>query len=502
MRAVGYCRFSSENQSDGFSIEAQKKAIEEFATKEGYELLRFYVDEAKTGTTTEGRTSFLEMLSDSKKGEFQIVIVHKLDRFARNRVDSAVSKKVLKDNGVRLISVLEKLDDSPESIILESVLEGMNEYYSQNLSRETKKGMRVAGAMGRILGTIPFGYTTDKDKKFVLVESEAEIVRYFFQHFSLGVPVVTLVKESIKRGYKTKNGNNFSASTIRNLLMNPLYTGDYHFGEAIYPGVAPAIVSKELFAKCQTLFRPRVTPKDKGVIYLLTGIVFHSCGAPMVGYKSIKKGHDYFYYRCKKKEPGGFVKKQALEEAAIQCLVTFLSDDKVIADVTKSINKRIKAISKGQDVDSLRKQYRDLEDQQQKLLDVYLSGIIDKEMYSIKKADLDIQMKVIDRKIKSCLLGGKMTPSVLKGAFDYYLLNVKNSLMDDSSLQAVISTFIKRITVFTEHIEVEFNFGDSSVAYKRDNAPALPSLVATFKYYGGIEMTRVRYVSVRTSSSI
>ena len=502
MRAVGYCRFSSENQQDGFSIEAQQKAIREFCDKEGYEIVRFYVDEAKTGTTTEGRTSFLEMLSDSKKGEFQLVIVHKLDRFARNRVDSAVSKKVLKDNGVRLISVLEKLDDSPESIILESVLEGMNEYYSQNLSRETKKGMRIAGAMGRILGAIPFGYTADKDKKFVLVESEAEVVRYFFNHFAAGIPLITLEKESKRLGYKTKRGFYFSANTISHILKNPLYTGDYHFGEAIYAGVAPVIIDKELFAKAQTYFKPRVTPKDKGLVYLLTGRVFHSCGAPMVGYKSIKKGQEYFYYRCKNKEPGAFIKKKALEDSAITCLLSFLSDDKIINDVTKSINKRIKAISKGEDVDSLKKEYKTLEDKQSKLLDVYLSGIIDKDAYSLKKADLDLQMKVLSRKIKSCLLGGKMTPVIIKGAFDYYLLNIKNSLMDDSSLQAVISTFIKRITVFTDHIDVEFNFGDSTVAYKRDNAPALPSLVATFKYCGGPEMLRLRYESVKTVYSL
>ena len=154
--AVGYCRFSSENQADGFSIEAQKNAINDFAVRSGYQILRFYVDEAKSGTTTDGRVGFLDMLSDAKKHEFQAVIVHKLDRFARSRIDSAVSKQVLKDNGVKLISVLEQLDDSPESIILESVLEGMNEYYSKNLSRETKKGMKVAGSKGRILGTLPF----------------------------------------------------------------------------------------------------------------------------------------------------------------------------------------------------------------------------------------------------------------------------------------------------------------------------------------------------------
>ncbi len=136
-RAAAYARFSSANQRDE-SIDAQLRAIRGFAEDNEIEIVREYIDRAKTGTNAD-RENFQEMLHDSANGDFEIVIVHKLDRFARSRTDSAISRKILKDNGVKLISVIEHFDDSPESIIIEGLMESLNEYYSANLSREVKK---------------------------------------------------------------------------------------------------------------------------------------------------------------------------------------------------------------------------------------------------------------------------------------------------------------------------------------------------------------------------
>lgn len=133
-KAVLYARFSSDNQREE-SIEAQLCAIHEYCERKGIVILHEYCDRAKSATT-DNRPEFLQMISDAKNDEFDFVIVHKLDRFSRNRYDSAHYKKELKKAGVSVLSVLENLGDSPESIILESVLEGMSEYYSKNLARE------------------------------------------------------------------------------------------------------------------------------------------------------------------------------------------------------------------------------------------------------------------------------------------------------------------------------------------------------------------------------
>ena len=140
--AVLYARFSSDMQHET-SIEAQQEAIYKFAEANGYRIVGEYIDRAKTGTSIAKRESFKQMLKDSSAKGFQYVIVHKLDRFARDRYDSAIAKHELKRNNVKVVSVLEHIDDTPESIILEALLEAMAEYYSKNLGREVMKGFKV-----------------------------------------------------------------------------------------------------------------------------------------------------------------------------------------------------------------------------------------------------------------------------------------------------------------------------------------------------------------------
>ena len=139
-RVALYARFSSDNQRSE-SIDAQLRAMRTYCQHHNYIIVDTYIDEAKSATN-DRRPSFQRMIADSKTKKFDILLVHKLDRFARNRYDSAVYKRELKRNGVSVFSVLENLDDSPESIMMEAVLEGMAEYYSQNLGREVMKGLR------------------------------------------------------------------------------------------------------------------------------------------------------------------------------------------------------------------------------------------------------------------------------------------------------------------------------------------------------------------------
>lgn len=494
VKVVGYCRFSSENQSDGYSIEAQMNAIRDFCEKQNYEILRFYVDEAKSGTTTDGRTSFLNMLDDSKKKEFEHVIVHKLDRFARSRIDSAVCKQVLKENGVTLISVLEPLDNTPESIILESVLEGMNEYYSKNLSREVKKGQKVAVSKGKILGVLPLGLVADKDNKFQIEPEQAKIVKFIFDEFSNGVGIINICNLLKEQGYKTKFGKDFYPQGVRRILHSRLYVGDYVFGENVYPNIIPPIISREQFELCQTKFKKNITPKDKGMKYILTGVLYHSCGSHMVGYMSYKSGKAYYYYKCVKREPRSFVRKKEMEEAVIKCLIDFLSSEQVIKDLTKSINEYISQINKTEDPGKMKKRIAELQLQDSKLLDLYLTGVLQKDLYTSKKEALDTELQNLKNKLSTCLFPTKISAPVLKAAFKHYLNQIKNSPLDSNSMQAIVSTFIKKIVLYENHFEVTFKFGEVTSAYKRDNAPGFPPLVASYEY-NSVTLLNLKYQS-------
>ena len=151
--AVIYARYSSHNQREE-SIDAQVRACEEYAAKHGLQVVQVYQDSAKSGTNAD-REQFQRMIEDSGKGLFRVLLIHKLDRFSRDKYDAVTYKRKLAFNRVSLISVSENLDGSPESKILESLLEGMAQYYSENLSREVMKGMKESAYKGTHLGGTP-----------------------------------------------------------------------------------------------------------------------------------------------------------------------------------------------------------------------------------------------------------------------------------------------------------------------------------------------------------
>ncbi|MDD6906310.1 MAG: recombinase family protein, partial [Finegoldia magna] len=202
-KAVAYGRYSTDMQREE-SIDAQFRAIRDYCDRNKIELVSTYADEGISGTT-DNRPEFQRMIKDAELGAFDYVIVHKLDRFSRSKYDSAIYKRKLKLAGVQLLSVLENLDGSPESLILESVLEGMSEYYSRNLSREVKKGMRENALKCKFNGGIPpLGYDIDDDKNYVINAHEAEAIKLIFDMFTKNYSYSEMMRKLNSLGYKTK----------------------------------------------------------------------------------------------------------------------------------------------------------------------------------------------------------------------------------------------------------------------------------------------------------
>ena len=163
IKAVIYARYSSDSQTEQ-SIEGQLRVCKEFAERNGYVIVKEYIDRAKTGTN-DNRPAFQQMLYDSKNKAFQFVLVYKLDRFARNRFDSAINTMTLSKNGVRVISATENISDKPEGRLLENVIIGVNEYYSAELSQKVKRGLKESRIKGQFTGgRTPYGYNVENLK--------------------------------------------------------------------------------------------------------------------------------------------------------------------------------------------------------------------------------------------------------------------------------------------------------------------------------------------------
>ena len=279
-----YARYSSDNQREE-SITAQLRAIHEYCDTNGIRILQEFKDEAKSATTDK-RPQFQDMFAKIKERPADYLIVHKLDRFARNRYDAALYRKILKDNGMKLVSVLERLDDSPESIIMEGLLESMNEYYSANLSREAKKGLKENILMGRRNGgKAPIGYTIVN--QHLVPNADAEKVRNIFEMYAEGKSYKDMMEYS-----------GFPHANIRNMLQNEVYLGHLISGENRFDNAHEPLVSQDTWNACRrrrSSANGNASNRAKHDYMLARMLVCEKCGKPMTCLRS----GEYYFYSCR-----------------------------------------------------------------------------------------------------------------------------------------------------------------------------------------------------------
>lgn len=358
-RAVAYARFSSSNQREE-SIDAQNRAINSFAEREGYNIVQYYADSARSATT-DNRPEFQKMIHDAPLLNIEAVIVHKLDRFSRDRYDSAIYKHSLQKLGIKVISVLENFDDSPESVILESLLEGMAEYYSHNLARETMKGLKENAYKARHNGgKPPLGYDVDPiTHKYIINENEAVIVKNIFDMYLAGKSYEAIVNYMNMHNCRTKAGNPYSRSSIRDILHNEKYTGVYIFNLRASKGAdgkynsrkhkseedivridgeIPCIIDKETFKRVQEIFDKR--KQAAGAFsakhsYLLSGkLICGECGSKYIGnyQKASERFPEYISYRCSRKNKSVHCSNKSIRRSEIENKVMTLLADKIFEE--------------------------------------------------------------------------------------------------------------------------------------------------------------------------
>ncbi len=299
--AVIYTRYSSHSQQEQ-SIEGQLRDCYAYAEREGFTVVAEYCDRAISGKTDD-RPDFQRMINDASKRQFQYVIVWKLDRFARNRYDSATYKHKLKKYGVKVVSATEHISDDPEGVILEGLLESMAEYYSANLSKHVKRGQRESVLKGQhIGGTPPFGFKIE-NKRLVAHEHNAPIIRYVFEQYAKGVTKKKIMEELTAKGVLNFYGRPLSYSCLQHALRNPKYIGQYHYNGELVPGACEALIDETTFRKVQEMLDKRAHGKSGEKArqeYLLQGKAFCGmCGTRLVGDAGKSKtGAMYYYYAC------------------------------------------------------------------------------------------------------------------------------------------------------------------------------------------------------------
>ena len=369
--AYVYARFSSDNQREE-SIDAQLRAISEYCKKEQISILKVFKDEAFSARTDK-RPAFQELFGLIKEQPADFLVVHKLDRFARSRADAAFYRSKLKEAGMKLVSVLERLDDSPESIIMEGILESMNEYYSANLSRETKKGLKENILNGkRNGGKVPYGYSLIDHH--LVPNKDADTVRRIFHLYSEGMGVTEIVKKTRSR-----------INNIRPLLMNEVYLGHLISGENRCENAHEPIIEKETFYACQKRMQDkRMNAANRAKVdYMLAGLITCGvCGKRMIGMSSKGK---YYYYSCK---TAGckIYRKDDLEERVIKELdKRFTPTDEIKALFFDMVSKRVN--SRVEDDNSMKAEY---------ILRQRITKLIDSVQYAETQDDIKAIMEKVN----------------------------------------------------------------------------------------------------------
>ena len=309
--AVIYARYSSHSQRD-VSIEQQLKACRRFAEHQGIRIVNAYEDRAITGTSDK-RPGFQKMIADAERSNWDYVIVYTLDRFARDRYDSAVYKRRLKNHGIRVLSAMENISDDPTGVLMESLLEGLAEYYSKELSQKVRRGHEDNARKCLVNGILPLGYVKGPDSRYAICEPEAAIVQEIFRRVKDREQLIEIIRDLNARGIRTKRGKVWNRSSFNQLLSNERYTGVYIYQDIRIPGGVPQIISQELFDTVQCILHlkpnarrdptgshPQKRRREAGV-YLLTGKLFCGhCKSPMIGVSGTSHNSTpHFYYTCK-----------------------------------------------------------------------------------------------------------------------------------------------------------------------------------------------------------
>ena len=504
-RAVIYARYSSDLQREE-SIEAQVRACKNYAKNNNLVIIDEYIDRAKSATT-DNRPEFQRMIEDSNLKMFDVVLVHKLDRFARNRFDSIHYRVQLKKNNVALQSVIENLDpDAPESVILESVIEGFNEYYSRNLAREVEKGKKENALKCLHTGGIPpLGYDVERPSlKLIINESEAKIIRTIYAMFLNGCGYSDILNKLNLNGYKTKRGEQFSKTSINSILKNEKYTGVYIYNKSAsksadgkrnshkykdeseiirIEGGIPQIVSKADFDKVQEILSLRKKNGAKHTAketYLLSGkIKCGVCGSSYTGNSrhALQNHKQYVDYRCNKKcakikcvNKG--INREIIEEFVLKGLADIVFNKKLIPEIVKHYSSYLNEQSAGlmsekkELQSSLKAVNKEIDTIAELLIkkssDTLLEKLSEREelkertIYALEKIDYKINAKVVNEK-------------VLTDEFN----NAKKLLAKGtlSTTQKLIDLYVNEVIVYPDRIRVEYNLGFDVDFYEQKEAP-------------------------------
>ena len=483
--AVIYARYSSDSQTEQ-SIEGQLRVCKDYAERNNIAIVNTYIDRAMTGTN-DNRPDFQRMIKDSNNKLWDYVIVYKLDRFSRNKYETTIHKHTLSNNGVKVLSAMENIPDTPEGIILESLLEGMNQYYSAELSQKVRRGLKESYIKGYYTGGFPlYGYDV-VEKRNIINEQEAEIIREVFTKFSQGYTGVDIAKDFKARDIRTKKGVLIDDKKIYKIIGNMRYIGKVKHGDQVYTNIYPPIIDETTWLKVQTIreaHKHAQLRKQDSYNYILSGKLFCGyCKSKMLGEggKEINKVIKYRYYVCLAKRRRKHsdcelqrIHKHHLEQEVMDITWKVLSNNNNLRKIAKKIIQcQTERNEEEAKIKSLEMGRNDLVKASQNLLKAIEMGIITEQTKSRLKeletqiSEYDIAIEQEKQKQYSFL-----TEEMI---MDYFKKIICGDIDNIEVRKYIIKTFIREIILYNDTIVIFYNF--TNQGYSKN---IIPDDVANF----------------------
>lgn len=454
--AVIYARFSSHNQKDE-SIEQQVEECTEYAEKNGLKVTKIYADAAISGRT-EARTQFQRLKADAKRGKFAIIIAYKSSRIARNMMNALSFEADMQLLGIKVCYAKEEFGDNAAGRFALRTMMNVNQFYAENLSEDTRRGMLDNARKCKVNGPLPYGYAASKKGFYDINPDEADVVREIFNKTARGVPFVDIALDLNSRHIKTRLGREWTSHSFATILKNERYIGTYIYDDIKIENGIPAIIDRGLFLevneKLKTKKNPQGRHRENGD-YLLSGKLYcGECGKPMMGMSGTSKtGNLHFYYTCMgkrlktKKCHKKNVRRDEIEYIIAEAVQRYILKDEVIEWVANTVIEFQNNNGGREEIKNLQRELSEVK----KKIDNFMV-VIEKGLFSDTAKErlesLEEERISLEGQIAMCR---SELPAVTKDEIITWMYSFSGENIRDKKIQkSLFDAFVKKVYLFED----------------------------------------------------
>lgn len=472
LTAAIYARYSSNAQNDA-SIEQQVAECTLYAQQNGLKVVATFEDRAISGRSDK-RPGFQKMIRAAERREFQVLLTYKSNRIARNMYDALRYETRLEDAGVKVVYCKENFGDNAAGRMMLRMMMSINEFYSDNMAEDIRRGLMDSASQGKVVGALPYGYKKGEDGKVAIDEELGPIVQEIFSRVMNDETYADIARDLNARGYRTQHGKQFGKSSFRAILENERYTGVYLYGDIRIEGGMPKLIEKEVYDAVNHIVRHRQTlharQRENGE-YLLTGKIFcGKCLGPMVGISGKGRwGKDFFYYSCntkrlQKKCDKKNVRRDQIEEDVTRAVLECALDDPTVEWIADTAMQMSKEMEEQSQLGYYESRLKEAKKQIANILRAVEMGIISDE-FKDRMTELRMEKQELEGLIATEKMG---ILTVGRDDVIKYLLMLRTEDYRDKKFQKrIIRDFVKAVYVYDDHFKLVVDFTGENKTFTR-----------------------------------